>query len=202
MDLIWEKEKTGTGNKHSVSWKIFRKDAKTLVIDGEMGWVCEAFLNTNGEVEYERIVPIPKYIRAKVKSLLKQLNNGTQEENIAVKPTKGITVTKVRKVYTHPNKTETAEETFAALGYTQTIHTFEKDSLANAVLFTKRENESEMERIGMIRTKVVEFYLTTKEVLLYETTLFRNGKKSNSDSFVMDAALAKAVHTQLIELGW
>lgn len=90
-----------------------------------------------------------------------------------------------------------ARNMFEKLGYELT----EKNS-KNDIQYTKKSRESEMQRIGMITTKCIEFYNSSKEIMIFTTYEFRDGTKSKSDSGILSFEEFNAVHQQIIELKW
>lgn len=89
----------------------------------------------------------------------------------------------------------TAKEMFEKLGYEQII---EKEGIQ----YIKQDDESEMQRVGMIQTKYIEFYTASKEILISTVYKHRSGTKSNSDSGILSFEEFSAVQTQIAELGW
>lgn len=102
----------------------------------------------------------------------------------------------------------TAKEMFEKLGYEQKIYDNEKESIkgfeytVNGIQYIKRAKDSEMQRIGMIVTKCIEFYTTSKEILIYTTYEHRNGTKSQSDSGDLNIEEFNAIQKQVLELQW
>lgn len=102
----------------------------------------------------------------------------------------------------------TAKEMFEKLGYEQKIYDNEKKSIkgfeytANGIQYIQRAKDSEMQRIGMIVTNYIEFYITSKEILIYTTYEHRDGTKSKSDSGNLNIEEFNAVQKQVIELQW
>lgn len=96
----------------------------------------------------------------------------------------------------------TAKQTFEKLGYKQKIYDDEKHYSFNGIQYTKRASESEMQRIGMIKTKCIEFYPTHKEIVIYSTTKHRNGGISKSDAGILSLEEFTAIQEQVNELKW
>lgn len=90
-----------------------------------------------------------------------------------------------------------AKDAFKELGYEIT----EKTS-SNDIQYTKRSKDSEMQRIGMITNKYIEFYNSSKDILIFTTYEFRDGSISRSDSGHLDFKEFNAVKQQVLELGW
>lgn len=90
-----------------------------------------------------------------------------------------------------------AKDMFEKLGYKLT----EKNSL-NDIQYIKRSKESEMQRIGMITTKYIEFYSSSKEILICITYEFRDGSVSKSDSGNLNFEEFNAIKQQVTELKW
>lgn len=97
-----------------------------------------------------------------------------------------------------------AKEQFERLGYVQTIHQFEDETYqsCNGIQYVKQDPESEMQRIGMVSTKSIEFYFMHKEVVISTHYKHRNGNESYSDSSVLSLEELKAVQKQMEELMW
>lgn len=90
----------------------------------------------------------------------------------------------------------TAKDMLGKLGYKI------KEDSDEGIQFRKIDPESEMERVGMVTTKDIEFYHRYKEILISSSNQFRNGKTSKSDSAILSLEEYKAIHQQTIELGW
>ncbi|WP_252249147.1 hypothetical protein [Clostridium sp. VAP23] len=90
-----------------------------------------------------------------------------------------------------------ARDMFEKLGYKLT----EKNS-KNDIQYTKKSKESEMQRIGMITTEYIEFYNSSKEIIIYKTYEFRDGTISKSDSGILSFEEFNAAHQQILELKW
>jgi len=90
-----------------------------------------------------------------------------------------------------------ARDMFEKIGYKLT----EKNS-KNDIQYTKKSKESEMQRIGMITTEYIEFYNTSKEIMISKTYEFRDGTTSKSDSGILSFEEFNAVHRQILELKW
>ncbi|AUM93727.1 TPA: hypothetical protein LA742_002987 [Clostridium botulinum] len=96
-----------------------------------------------------------------------------------------------------------AKEMFKKLGYEQKIYNKEKNPNLNAIQYIKRANDSEMQRIGMIITKCIEFYtFPIKEIVIYTTYEHKNGKKSKSDMGILNLEEFNAIEKQVLELEW
>ena len=96
----------------------------------------------------------------------------------------------------------TAKQLFEKLGYEQKIYDNEKNIHSNGIQYIKRANDSEMQRIGMITTKYIEFYLAHKEIVIYSTTEHRNGKTTKSDAGILSFEEYNAIKKQIDELEW
>ncbi|ETJ35978.1 hypothetical protein Q604_UNBC09716G0002 [human gut metagenome] len=90
-----------------------------------------------------------------------------------------------------------ARDMFEKLGYKLT----EKNS-KNDIQYTKKSEESEMQRIGMIKTTCIELYTSTKEILICTTYEFRDGSTSKSDSGILSFDEFNAIKQQILELKW
>jgi hypothetical protein len=90
-----------------------------------------------------------------------------------------------------------AIDMFEKLGYKLT----EKNT-KNDIQYTKKSKESEMQRIGLIKTTCIEFYTSTKEILICATYEFRDGSTSKSDSVILSFEEFNAVQQQILELKW
>lgn len=94
------------------------------------------------------------------------------------------------------------KEMFEKLGYTQKIYDKESNPLNNGIQYTYQSPKSEMERVGMIKTKVIEIYLESKEILMFETTKHRDGNVTKSDVVILNSDVFNALQTQIKELKW
>lgn len=90
-----------------------------------------------------------------------------------------------------------ARDMFKKLGYE-----LSEKNTKNDIQYTKKSKESEMQRIGMITTKYIEFYSSSKEIMICTTHEFRNGTISKSDSGILSFEEFNAVRQQIIELKW
>ncbi|MNP70335.1 hypothetical protein D3C76_1665550 [compost metagenome] len=90
----------------------------------------------------------------------------------------------------------TAKEMFEALGYSRV-----EDSTMG-IQYIKKSNRSEMQRIGMLKTKYMEFYRKHKDITIKTITEFIDGSKSNSNLESIDLEEFKAIQKQVLELGW
>jgi hypothetical protein len=101
-----------------------------------------------------------------------------------------------------------SKELFEKLGYEQKIYDNEKRSTngfeytINGIEYVKKDKESEMQRIGMIRTKYIDFYLDSKEMEIGDIIEFKDGTKKNGESAVLNIKLFNAIQKQIEELGW
>lgn len=96
-----------------------------------------------------------------------------------------------------------AKDKFEKLGYKQEIHKKdEKLFSSNAIQYTKVAEASEMHRIGMIRTDCVEFYLDSKEIVVYSSTKHRDGYVTQGNSGVITFEVYSAIQKQIDELKW
>lgn len=96
----------------------------------------------------------------------------------------------------------TAKELFEKLGYEQKIYDNEKHFSFNGIQYTKRDADSEMQRVGMIKTKCIEFYPTHKEIVIHSMTKHRNGERTKSDAGILSYEEFLAVQLQVSELQW
>ncbi|MNL90986.1 hypothetical protein D3C81_07120 [compost metagenome] len=85
---------------------------------------------------------------------------------------------------------------FEALGYTRV------ENSAMGIQYIKKSNRSEMQRIGMLKTKYIEFYRKHKDITIKTTTEFIDGSKANNNLECMTLEEFKAVQKQVLELGW
>lgn len=90
-----------------------------------------------------------------------------------------------------------AKGMFEKLGYVQT----EKNEF-NEIQYLKKDDYSEMKRVGMVSTTCIEFYPRSKEILLSKEYEFRDGRVSKSDSVVLNNLEFKAIQKQVSELKW
>lgn len=90
----------------------------------------------------------------------------------------------------------TAKDMFEKLGYEQ------KENSDEGIQYIQRDKDSEMQRIGMISTRCIEFYKSHKEIVFYTTYEHRNGKTSASDCGILNIEEFNAVQKQVLELGW
>jgi hypothetical protein len=95
-----------------------------------------------------------------------------------------------------------AKEAFSKLGYTQIVHQDKERSMLGGIQYVKRDPDSEMHRVGMLTTKVIEFYPSSKEILISTKRLHRDGSVTNSDSGILSIMEFKAVQKQIKESGW
>lgn len=101
-----------------------------------------------------------------------------------------------------------AKELFEKLGYEQKIYDHEKryandfEYEINGIEYTKKAKESEMQRIGMVRSKYIDFYLDSKEIEIGEIVEFKDGTKKYGESVILNVELLNAVQKQVEELGW
>lgn len=87
------------------------------------------------------------------------------------------------------------KELFEKIGYEQKIHT-------DGIQYIKRDEDSEMERVGRIWTRYIEFYFHEKQILICSTIEHRNGTTSRSDGVVLTLEEFNAVQKQVEELEW
>jgi len=90
----------------------------------------------------------------------------------------------------------TAKDIFEKLGYEQ------KENSDEGIQYIKRDKDSELQRVGMISIKCIEFYISSKEILVNTTYEHRNEKVSTSDSGILNFEEFNAVQKQVLELGW
>ncbi len=90
----------------------------------------------------------------------------------------------------------TAREMFENMGYKQTENSEE------GIQYTKRADDSELQRIGMISTTYIEFYRASKEIVIETTFEHRSGKRSTGDVGILNIEEFHAVQKQVEELGW
>lgn len=90
-----------------------------------------------------------------------------------------------------------AKGMFEKLGYVQT----EKNEF-NEIQYLKKDDSSEMKRVGMISTTFIEFYPRSKEILLSKENEFRDGRVIKSNAVVLNFDEFKAVQKQISELKW
>lgn len=101
-----------------------------------------------------------------------------------------------------------AKELFKKLGYEQKIYDNEKryvqglEYTINGIEYIKKDKESEMQRIGMVRTKYIDFYLDSKEIEIGDIIEFKDGTKKYGDSSILNMGLFNAIQKQIEELGW
>jgi hypothetical protein len=102
-----------------------------------------------------------------------------------------------------------AKELFEKLGYEQKVFDHEKRCVngfeyeVNGIEYIKKDEESEMQRIGMVRTKYIDFYLDSKEIETYYKVKFRDGiEKDGETSGILNMELFNAIQKQIEELGW
>ncbi|PLS18990.1 hypothetical protein CVD28_00895 [Bacillus sp. M6-12] len=96
----------------------------------------------------------------------------------------------------------TAKEAFEKLGYVQKLYKNESNPYSDGIQYIKRDKDSEMDRVGMISTKYIEFYYLHKELLIYNKYEHRDGKTTNSDSGALSLEEFNAVQKQIQELQW
>jgi len=89
-----------------------------------------------------------------------------------------------------------AKNMFEQLGYIQS------EKSVSGIQYINKSKDSEMQRIGMVTTKIIEFYPLSKELLFQTTIKFRDGSTKVSDSTVLNFEEFKAVQQQVLELGW
>ena len=90
----------------------------------------------------------------------------------------------------------TAKEIFNKLGYEQRIN----DDVG--IQYVKRAEESEMQRIGVVEEKYIEFYRFHKEINICIDYKYSDGKTSSSNSSTLNIEEFKAVQKQVLELEW
>lgn len=90
-----------------------------------------------------------------------------------------------------------AKEMFEKIGYTQT----EKNEF-NEIQYLKKDDYSEMKRVGMVSTTCIEFYPRSKEILLSKENEFRDGRMIKSNAVVLNFDEFKAIQKQVSELKW
>ena len=88
-----------------------------------------------------------------------------------------------------------AEGIFAKLGYQKKVY-------ESGIQYTKKDDETEMERVGRIKTDYIEFYPSSKEILITREYENREGDISRSDSAVLSFEAFCAVQKQVEELNW
>lgn len=98
----------------------------------------------------------------------------------------------------------TAKEMFENLGYVQIIHEFDTGlyESCNGIQYLKEDPESEMERVGMMSTKCIEFYFMHKEIVIASKYKHRNGSESSGDAGILSLKEFEAIQKQVKELGW
>lgn len=89
----------------------------------------------------------------------------------------------------------TAKELFESLGYEQKLYDAD-------IQYVKTDDPSEMQRIGMVKTKFIEFYMKHKEICVYSTFTHRDGSVSRSDCGILSFEEFKTTQKQVDELGW
>ncbi|GKS12927.1 hypothetical protein YDYSY3_39270 [Paenibacillus chitinolyticus] len=95
----------------------------------------------------------------------------------------------------------TAKEAFEKIGYKQIIYN-ENELIFKGIQYIKKDDDSEMERVGMLCTKYIEFYFTHKEIAIYTTHEHRNGNISKSSVEILNLEEYNAVKIQIDELEW
>lgn len=95
-----------------------------------------------------------------------------------------------------------AKEMFENLGYIQKIYYQKGTTILDGIQYIKKDPETELERVGMLRTKLIEFYPSSKEILMSSSFQNRNGITKSSDVVVLSFEEFRAVELQVIELGW
>lgn len=101
-----------------------------------------------------------------------------------------------------------AKELFEKLGFKQKIYNNEKHCVEgfkytiNGIQYTKKAEESEMQRIGMVRTNYIDFYLDSKEIAIGDIIEFKDGTKKYGESAILNVKLLNAIQKQIEELGW
>lgn len=90
----------------------------------------------------------------------------------------------------------TAKEMFEELGYEQ------KESSTEGIQYVKKAKDSEMQRIGMVSTKYIEFYNAHKELVVTTTRKHRNGSTTTSECGILSIEEFGAVQKQVLELNW
>lgn len=88
-----------------------------------------------------------------------------------------------------------AEHLFEKLGYQKKVY-------ESGIQYIKRDDESEMQRVGRIKTDYIEFYPSSKEILITREYENREGDISRSDSAVLSFEEFCAVQRQVEELNW
>ena len=89
-----------------------------------------------------------------------------------------------------------AKEMFKELAYDQ------KENSTDGIQYVKKDKDSEMQRIGMISTKCIEFYNAHKEIVVTTTRKHRNGHIATSDCGILSIKEFIAVQKQVLELNW
>lgn len=100
-------------------------------------------------------------------------------------------------------------ELFKKLGYEQKVFDHEKryahgfEYEVNGIEYIKKDKEAEMQRIGMVRTQYIDFYLDSKEIETYYYVQFKDGREEQGEtSGILNMELFKAIQKQIEELGW
>lgn len=96
----------------------------------------------------------------------------------------------------------TAKEAFEKIGYKQVVVIDSDLPTSNGIQYIKKDEESELQRKGMLTTKYIEFYFMHKEIAVYTTYKHRNGNTSKSDVGILNYEEFNAVQKQVEELKW
>lgn len=95
-----------------------------------------------------------------------------------------------------------AKEQFEKLGYIQEIYENKRLPSCSGIQYTKKDNPSEMERVGVVYTKVIEFYPSSQEILITKSGERRDGEVFNSDATILSFEEFQAVQQQVDEFAW
>lgn len=82
------------------------------------------------------------------------------------------------------------------IGYEQ------KENSDEGIQYVKRDKDSEMQRIGMVTIKLLEFYKQSKEICIFTTYKYRDGTESKSEVGIICLKELNAIKAQALELGW
>lgn len=96
----------------------------------------------------------------------------------------------------------TSKEAFEKLGYIQNIVNNLNNPYSSGIQYIKKAEDSEMQRIGMISTKYIEFYFAHKEIIIYSVTEYKDGNISKGDAGILSFEEFNAIQNQVAELEW